>query len=90
MGSGFPKKIRKDCGPQYRTQFTDYCKQAMIRENTFFQIALMEKQVSSAFNPSYNYAAERNLGNINVLLKYKYVRKLGDPQLYIQGTHQSK
>ena len=54
---GFPLFLRTDGGGQYRTGFTSFCKENEI-----------EHQLSSAFNPSSNGSAERNLGLLKMLI----------------------
>ena len=44
---GFPQTIRSDGGPQYRSEFTDYCKSKNIKH-----------EVSSPYNPQSNGLAE--------------------------------
>ena len=64
---GFPKKIRTDFGPQYRTEFGKFCHRAMIKEDQLCDTAFMEHQVSSAHNASSNGLAEQNLGSLKIL-----------------------
>ena len=55
---GYPKHLKADGGPQYRTGFKDYCKRMYITKHT-----------TSAFNSQSNTEGERAVGKIKALLK---------------------
>jgi len=55
---GFPKTIRSDGGPQFRSKFTEWCAKKYIKHET-----------SSPYNPCSNGLAEAGVKNMKTLLK---------------------
>ena len=55
---GFPKHLKCDGGPQYRTEFKEYCKDMYITEHT-----------TSAWNHKSNGEAKKAVSKVKILMK---------------------
>lgn len=55
---GYPKHLKADGGPQYRSGFKDYCRRMFITDHT-----------TSAFNSQSNGEAERAVGKVKALMR---------------------